>query len=105
MYFRDYKDHSDAKINHTLFWEYNMDKFDYLAMRNIVVQRVVERGWPQDWYGMLNLYGVEGVTNAIKEISYFNPKDLKFLSREFSLPLTAFKCFTKKQSAPEHWNY
>lgn len=44
LYFYDYKEHSDCIINPSLLWEYETDGFDYNAMRNIVVQRVLERG-------------------------------------------------------------
>ena len=104
MFFEDYKDHTDAKINPSLLWEYDLQKVDYAAMRNLVVQRVVERGWPQDWYAMLNLYGLYGVKSAIKELTYLNEKDLNFVSRQFDLPLTDFKCYTRKQSAGIHWD-
>jgi hypothetical protein len=104
MFFEDYKDHSDAKINPSLLWEYDLQKVDYAAMRNLVVQRVIERGWPQDWYAMLNLYGVYGVKSAMKELPYLNEKDLNFVSHQFDLPLTDFKCYIRKQSAGIHWD-
>ena len=104
MYFKNYSEHPDAKINPSLLWEYNFDKVDFMTMRNIVVQRVVERGWPQDWFAMLNLYGVNAVKEAIKELSYLNEKDMNFVSQVFDIPLTDLKCYTKKQSAQPHWN-
>ncbi|WP_221284713.1 DUF6922 domain-containing protein [Mucilaginibacter sp. SP1R1] len=104
MLFSNYKNYPEAKINPALLWEYNINKIDYAKMRNLVVQRVIERGWPQDWYAMLNLYGVDTVKNTITELTYLNEKDMNFVSHVFNLPLMALKCFTKKQSAPQHWN-
>ncbi len=104
MFFDAFKDHSEAKINTSLLWEYDIAKFDYQLMRDVVVQRVIERGWPQDWYAMLNLYGVEGVTAAIKNIPYLNDKDMNFVSRQFDIPLSTMKCYEKKRSANQHWN-
>jgi hypothetical protein len=48
IYLSDYKKHTDARINPALLWEYNLSDFDYQQMRNVVVQRVIERGWPND---------------------------------------------------------
>jgi hypothetical protein len=104
MYFSNYKNYPEAKINPSLLWEYNIEKVDYNSMRNVIVQRVIERGWPLDWYAMLNLYGIDGVKKVIKELPYLNEKDMNFVSHEFSLPLTDLKCYTKKQSALLHWN-
>ena len=49
MLFGDYYNHTDAKINSSLLWEYNIEKIDFSKMRNTIVQRVIERGWPEDW--------------------------------------------------------
>jgi len=54
MYFDNYKDFPDATLIPALLWEYNLSDFDYRGMRNVVVQRVIERGWPKDWYFILN---------------------------------------------------
>jgi hypothetical protein len=104
MYFNDYKEHSEARINPSLLWEYNLENFDYQQMRNVVVQRVVERGWPDDWYAALNMYGIEGMKAAIKEIAYLNAKDMNFVSKLFEIPLSEMKCYIKKQSQQAHWN-
>jgi hypothetical protein len=104
MFFGDYKKHPDAKINSSLLWEYNIDQVDYAKMQNLIVERVIERGWPEDWYALLNLYGVDGVISVIKELPYLNDKDMNFVAYVFNLPLTALKCYTNKQSARQHWN-
>jgi hypothetical protein len=66
-------------------------------MKNVVVQRVIERGWPDDWYAMLNMYGEDGVISAIKAIPYLNDKDMNFVSHAFQIPLSEMKCYEQKQ--------
>jgi hypothetical protein len=56
MFFDDYQSHSDAKLRGSLLWEYDPEHFDWQAMRNVVVQRVVERGRREDFYAILNLF-------------------------------------------------
>ena len=104
MYFDGYKEHTDARINPGLLWEYDLSRFDYQQMRNVVVQRVVERGFPDDWYAALNLYGVNGMKDAIKALPYLNDKDMNFVSVLFEIPLSEMKCYERKQSRPSHWN-
>jgi len=98
MFFNRFKDFPDAKINPSLLWEYDVSRIDYTVMRDIIVQRVIERGWPNDWYAMLNLYGIKGVKAAIKNIPYLNDKDMNFVSHQFNIPLSAMKCYEKKQT-------
>lgn len=104
MYFDDYKNFKDAVLNPKLLWEFNLSKFDFMEMRNVVVQRVIERGWPNDWYFILNYYGIEDVKTAIKNIAYLNEKDMNFVSHQFDIPLTTMQCFEKKQLVTARWN-
>lgn len=104
MYFDNFKDFPDAKLNPKLLWEYNLINFNYHDMRNVVVQRVIERGWPNDWYFMLNFYGIEDVKDAIREISYLNSKDMNFVSMQFGIPFKEMKCYLKIQLTAPHWN-
>ena len=87
-----------------MLWEYDLDKFDWQQMRNEVVQRVLERGRMDDFYAILNLYGVEGVKAALREIPYMNDKDMNFACVAFDLRKEELKCYTRKQSMPLHWN-
>lgn len=104
IYLNDYKEYPDAQINPSLLWEYDLSDFDFQQMRNVVVQRVIERGWPADWHAILNLYGEKGIKDAIKVIPYMNDKDMNFVSKVFHVPLSKMKCYEKKRSQPEHWN-
>ena len=104
MFFDNYKDFPEATINPSLLWEYDITRIDYKNMQDIIVQRVIERGWPNDWYAMLNIYGVDEVKKAIKNISYLKDKDMNFVSHQFNIPLSAMKCSGKKQLALAHWN-
>jgi hypothetical protein len=104
MYFADYKEHKNAIINPALLWEYDLNNFDYKAMRNVVVQRVIERGWPNDWWAVLNLYGENGMREIIRDLPYLNDKDMYFVSYIFQIPLNEMACFERKQLRPTHWN-
>lgn len=104
MFFDNYKLYPKAQIRKTLLWEYNLDQFNWTDMRIVVVQRVIERGRIEDFYALLNLYGPNGVNDAIKQIPYLNPKDLSFVCSVFNLKKEDLKCYTKQQSRIQHWN-
>lgn len=107
MFIEDYNSHKDAKLNTTLLWEFDLEASDFShpGMRRIIVERVVERGAPEDWYAILNMYGVELVKSTIKELPYMNHKDSNFVSLIFDIPKNEMKCYTKKQWRIAHWNY
>ena len=104
MPFEDYFNHKNAEVRPTLLWEYDLSNFDWQQMRNEVVQRVLERGRMDDFYAILNLYGLEGVKAALREIPYMNDKDMNFACIAFDLRKEELKCYTRKQSMPLHWN-
>lgn len=104
MFFSDYKLHVNAVINPKLLWEYDLVNFDFQNMRNVVVQRVIERGHVNDFYAMLHFYGVDGVIEEVKMLPYLNDIDMNFVSTVFNIPLDQLKCYEKKQLPQRHWN-
>ena len=103
MYFSDYRKHKNERIRPSLLWEYDMEHFDYAKMRSVVVQRVIERGLPGDYYAMFSLYGVRGVREAVKELPNLSPKDMSFVCAIFNLKKEDLRCYTRKQLRQQHW--
>ncbi|MDL2304590.1 hypothetical protein LJC72_04530 [Bacteroides sp. OttesenSCG-928-D19] len=104
MFFDNYSKHKEATVRSSLFWEYDMEHFDWQEMRDLVVQRVVERGRMEDFYAILNMYGLEGVIEAIKNIPYLNPKDMAFVCMVFDIKKEELRCYTRTQLQHQHWN-
>ncbi len=104
MFFKDYKTKSNAQIRESLLWEYRKDDVDYGKMKNIIVQRVIERGRMNDFYAILNIYGVNEVKIIIKNLPYLNDKDIAFVCAVFDLRKENLKCYIKKQLQKQHWN-
>lgn len=104
IYLNKYKEHPEAKINASLLWEFDLSIFDFQEMRNLVVERVIERGWPDDWWAILNMYGEDGVEDAIRNIPYLSDDNMQFVSKIFKIPITEMQCYIRKQSRPQHWN-
>ena len=104
MFFDNYKKHQDARLRSSLLWEYDLARFDWDAMQNIVLQRVIERGRINDFYAVLNLYGPKSFKEGVKNISYLNEKDIAFVCTIFGIKKQELKCYTQKQSRQKHWN-
>ena len=104
MPFEDYHNHPNSVVRPSLLWEYDLERFNWQQMRDIVVQRVLERGRMDDFYAILNMYGEDGVKDALRNIPYMNDKDMNFACVTFNLKKEELKCFTLKQSRTQHWN-
>ena len=104
MFFDNYKQHQDAQLRPSLLWEYDLARFDWNAMQNIVIERVIERGRISDFYAVLNLYGLEAFKEGVKNIPNLNNKDIVFVCKIFGLKKHELKCYTTRQLSQKHWN-
>ena len=95
MFFHNYRINHNSKVRKSLLWEYDLKNFDWHTMRNVVVQRVVERGRMDDFYAILNLYGLKEVKEAIKQIPYLNPVDISFVCSVFGLKKMIYNVLRK----------
>lgn len=95
------KTHPD--ISPHLLWEYDLSQFDWDAMKVLVVQRVVQLGWPKDWEAMIKYYGYNGVREAIKRVPYLYPKDITYVCAVFDLQPEELLCYRNKQLTTAHW--
>ena len=98
--FGDWKEKSNnVELSKSLLWEYDLDNFDWYDMRIVVVQRVIERGWFNDFYAAIKLYGgLEQFKSIIKEIPVLSPKNIAFVCAVFELKKEDLKCYTRKLS-------
>jgi hypothetical protein len=104
MFFDNYKQHAEARLRPSLLWEYELSNFDWYAMKAIVFQRVIERGRLDDFYAVLNIYGLAEFREGIKIIPFLNPKDMRFVCNFFGLNKKDLVCYTQKQLRQKHWN-
>ena len=104
IFFSNYRKYSDAQLRPSLLWEFDLTQFDWHAMKNMVVQRVIERGRITDIYAALNLYGMKSFKEAVKNIPYLNKKDMNFVCTVFNLKKEELRCYTRKLSRLEHLN-
>ena len=101
--FDEYPRHKgEYKISPSLLWEFDLSNFDWQKSRRIVVGRVVERGWPKDYFAAFDLYGgMEGFREIIKELPVLSPKDINFVCVAFGLDKHELRCCTRTRLREE----
>ena len=86
-------------VSPELLWDQDMKHFDWQQSRVLVVQRVIERGWPEDFLAAFKLYGGEdGFREIIKLVPHLSDKDMNFVCVFFKLKPEELKCYTLRQS-------
>ncbi len=95
---------SKPNLPKRLFWEYDYEHMDWQKNAEIVIERVIERGTPEEWEEMIKFYGRKKVVTALKnKITYLTDKATKKVCDYFELKQEELKCYIRKQSQPQHW--
>ena len=91
-------------INPSLFWEY--ENIDFLRMRHIVVTRIIERGWMNDFYAGIRIYGgMDNFRKIIQELPHLSDKDIFFVCKVFNFKKEELRCYTRKQLREIHLSF
>jgi hypothetical protein len=93
------------KLNKTYFWDIDPDSLDENKSKRIIIERVMNFGSLREIKLILTHYGKKEVTNTVCNLNYIDPKTLNFLSLLLNVPISEFKCYTRKQSTNQPWSY
>ena len=93
------------KINDAYFWDIDINTLDEIKSKRLIIERIINLGNLDEIRLLVNRYGKKEVIKTMCELNYIDPKTLNFLSLVFNIPKSDFKCFTKKQSTVQHWNF
>ena len=87
------------------FWDVDMDKIDYEKNARYVVEKVIERGKSKDFDNLLQFYGFDNVGQLALQANWLSDISINFCCTLFKVQPTDFKCYEKKQSNQQHWNF
>jgi hypothetical protein len=87
------------------FWDVDMEKIDYEKNARHVVEKVIERGKAEDFNNILKFYGFEKVKKLALQANWLSDVSINFCCTLFKVKPTDFKCYEKKQSNRQHWNF
>jgi hypothetical protein len=88
-----------------LFWDVDKDSINADENKQFIVRRVLEYGLLSDWVLIYHHYGLDEITSITLQIKDLDAKSLSFISALSKKPKEEFRCFTTKQSTPQHWNF
>jgi hypothetical protein len=91
-------------LNPRYFWDVDYSLLNDTSSSRLIIERVFAMGEIHEMNRLIRFYGREKVLEVLSNINYIDPKTLNFISKLFNKPLTEFKCYTLKQSKPQHWN-
>ena len=84
-------------LSKTLFWDIDLNNFDNLRNKRLIIERVFTRGDLDDIKAVIKFYGLETIKNEIIYGGFLDNKTLAWTSDFFNIPKTDFRCFIKRQ--------
>jgi hypothetical protein len=69
-----------------LFWDTPIGNIDVKKNKRYIVERVVTRGFLQDFYMLTKLYSSDEIKEALRKSKELDPKTIHFCSEYFNLP-------------------
>ena len=96
------RDNPDVEVEKILFWEYNMNDFDWQKSKKIVIERVINVGGTKPITNMLALFkmygGYEGVRDSLKnEVWGLSNYGEEYVCQSFNLEKNELESYRRKQ--------
>lgn len=96
---------NSSKFSNNLFWDTNTEKLDMERNKRFIIQRVLEYGKLKDWYYIKNHYGIDVIGQEMVKVRNLDAVTLSFISKLTGINKKEFRCYTLKQSLPQHWDF
>ena len=75
-------------FNQNLFWDSDLNSIDIKKNQRFIIERVLTRGFTEDFYMLLKIYTTEEIKNALRKSKELDPKTAHFCSVFFNIPKT-----------------
>lgn len=92
-------------LSNHLFWDVDRSLLNMQDHKKFIISRVLEYGLMRDWIVINNYYGKEEIANIASSLRSLDKKALSFIATYAGLSKEKFKCYTTRQSTPQHWNF
>ncbi|MES1225303.1 MAG: hypothetical protein ABUT20_58020, partial [Bacteroidota bacterium] len=70
-----------------LFWDAPLETIDIKLHKNYIIERVLLKGFLQDFYFLLKIYSHEEITAALRKSRVLDKKTANFCSYYFNVPI------------------
>lgn len=98
MFLADYREHSQAHLDTFLLWDFDLKEgIKWEEWRSIIIERVVNFGSVDDWYCILNTYGLERLREEVLRNQWLI-FHRGLISVMLDLPKEKISCYTLEQS-------
>ena len=85
-------------------WDIDVSSVKTVSKR-LIIERIINFGTLAEMNLLIRYFGKEEVEKTLCNLNYLDPKTLNFVSKYFGKPEKQFRCYIRKRSMPQHWDY
>ena len=79
-----------------LFWNFNIEKLDYLKHKQLIIERIIEAGLEDDEILMWKLYSYKDIKGVAVNIEYLPTDKITYMAFVLKIKEEEFKCYGQK---------
>jgi len=99
------KSYSIENLSPHLFWDVDKTTLDFEKSKIQIVYKVLEYGLMSDWNLIKEIYGLDTIKEISLELRILDDVTLSYLSNQFKIDKSNFRCYKLKQSNQNFWSY
>lgn len=96
---------SKPAVSRTAFWDVDFEQIDFEEKDLFVMEKVANYGTWADFICIIRFYGKERFKQRIVNAAYLKKDVINFICVVFDLDINDFKCYTRRQSPDQPWNF
>ncbi len=96
---------SISDLSPHLFWDIDPRELDIQKDFQFLLGRVLQYGLMNDWILFYTHFGLHKITAEAKQIRDLDDRSAHFIAQISGSKIEEFKCYTWKQSTPQHWYF
>lgn len=85
------------RLRKSLFWDVKPGEIEPERNRRMILERVFSRGNLHEFRAIQDLYSEDEIKSTIVQIGTLDKKTHTFLSKNYCIPISDFKCYTPTQ--------
>lgn len=92
-------------ISSLAFWDVRFEDLDFEKDKFFIIEKVLNYGLWNDFVELVKFYGRDTIKKEIIKSAYLKKDVLNFVCVYFDLKRKEFKCYNRRQSSQELWNF
>jgi hypothetical protein len=82
-----------SQLTKAVFWNCDLDKFDYARDKKYIIERIIEAGLENDEIIMWKLYSYDDIKNVALKMEYLEDDIVTYMAFVLKMKESDFKCY------------